>query len=60
MADLEILLKACTSYGVSLPSYLVSVQDDVARTEALSYRTGSRRLVELFMGETKGKCLQRF
>lgn len=34
-ADLEILLKACTYYGVSLPSYLASAQDDVARIEAL-------------------------
>ena len=38
--ELEVLVKACQNYRASLPCYLASVQDDVARTQALIGKLG--------------------
>ncbi len=40
MEDLEVLVKACQKYRASLPCYLASAQDDVARAQGLIDRLG--------------------
>ncbi len=38
--ELEVLVKACQKYRASLPCYLASAQDDVARAQGLIERLG--------------------
>ncbi len=40
MEELELLVKACHKYRASLPCYLASAQDDVARAQALIEKLG--------------------